>query len=248
MQTIPYRFRPRLIPTVATLLLLPLLINLGLWQAHKAEQKQTLQDIYDRRERESPLLIGAQALDAQAFRYSRVSARGRYDPAYQILLDNQMNGERAGYHVITPLQVEGHAMRVLVNRGWVPVGADRRVLPPIDTPAGVVEVRGYAVVPSGKFFELEKPKEVRNQWQTVWQNLDMQRYRNAVPFPLQPVVIRLDANNAAGGYVREWPRPDSRIEVHRGYALQWFGMAAVLAVFYLATTIKKTVNDKHDHE
>lgn len=248
MQTIPYRFRPRLIPTIITVLLLPLLINLGLWQTHKAERKQALQDIYDRHERESPLQIGAQALNPSAFRYSRVLARGRYDPAFQILLDNQMNGERAGYHVITPLQIEGQTMRVLVNRGWVPVGADRRVLPPIETPAGIVEVRGYAVAPSAKFFELAKPKDVRGQWQTVWQNLDMRRYQAGVPFPLQPVVIRLDAGSTAGGYVREWVRPDSRIEVHRGYALQWFGMAAVLVLFYLASMIKKTTNDRRDHE
>ncbi len=234
-------------PTIATLLLLPALISLGQWQAHKAEKKQALQETYDQREQGLSLQIGDHPLNPEAVRYSKVVARGRYEPAYQILLDNQVHDEMAGYHVLTPLHIEGGNRRVLVNRGWVPVGRDRNVLPETGAPQGVVEVSGYAVVPSGKFFELEKPKDLRSGWQTVWQNLDLKRYAAAVPFPLQPVVIRLDPASVAGGYVREWPRPDARIEVHRGYALQWYGMAAVLVVFYLVTSFGKTANDDHEH-
>lgn len=248
MQTNPLRFRPRLIPTIATLLLLPALISLGQWQAHKAEQKQALQETYDQREQGIFLQVDAHPLNPEAVRYSRVVARGRYDPAYQILLDNQVHEGMAGYHVLTPLRIEGGDMRVLVNRGWVPVGRDRNILPDTDVPQGVMEVTGYAVVPSGKFFELERPEDLRSGWQKVWQNLDLKRYMGAVQFPLQPVVIRLDPASSAGGYVREWPRPDARIEVHRGYALQWYGMAAVLMVFYLVTSIRKAANDDYGHE
>ncbi|BAN36456.1 surfeit locus 1 [Sulfuricella denitrificans skB26] len=232
---------------MVVLLLLPALISLGQWQARKAGQKQALQETYDQREKGSSLQVGANLLNPETVRYSRVVARGRYETAYQILLDNQVHDEMAGYHVLTPLHIEGGNMRVLVNRGWVPVGRDRNVLPATDVPQGVVEVSGYAAVPSGKFFELEKPEDLRSGWQKVWQNLDLKRYTDAVPFPLQPLVIRLDPASTAGGYVREWPRPDSRIEVHRGYALQWYGMAAVLVVFYLVTSFRKAANDDHEH-
>ncbi len=233
-------------PTVATLLLLPALVNLGVWQARKAEQKQALQEIYDQRGKGPPVQLSTQPLDPETIRYSRVVVRGRYEPAYQILLDNQVNGESVGYHVLTPLRIEGGNMRVLVNRGWVPVGRDRSVLPALDTPQAMVEVSGYAVVPSGKFFELVKPEQAQGGWQSVWQNLDLKRYRAGVAFPLQPVVIRLDPASSAGGYVRDWPRPDARIEVHRGYALQWYGMAAVLVVFYFMAAIKKVAHDDPD--
>ena len=247
MQTNPLRFRPKLIPTLATLLLLPALISLGQWQARKAEQKQALQETYDQREKAAPLQVSAHPLNPESVRYGRVVARGRYVPAYQILLDNQVREGMAGYHVITPLHIEGGDSHVLVNRGWVPIGRDRNVLPDTDAPQGVVEVSGYAVVPSGKYFELVKPNDLRSGWQKVWQNMDLERYADAVPFPMQPVVIRLDPASTAGGYVREWPRPDARIEVHRGYALQWYGMAAVLTVFYLASSIRKAANDDHEH-
>ena len=239
MQIHHYRFRPKLIPTIATLLVLPILINLGLWQARKAEHKQALQEIYDKREKQPPIQIGAQLLDPETIQYSRVIARGRYDPTYQVLLDNQIHQGIAGYQVVTPLQIEGSKTRVLVYRGWVPLGKDRRDLPGIDTPQGVMEVSGYAQIPSNKYFELGHTDDTRDAWQKVWQNLDMKRYEKSVPFPIQHVAILLDPASSAGGYVREWTRPDTHIGTNRGYAFQWFGMSVALVVIYIVTNIKK---------
>mgnify|MGYP003429174546 CR=1 FL=1 len=44
-----YRFRPRLLPTLATLALLPLMLWLGFWQLDRAQQKRALQMDYDAR-------------------------------------------------------------------------------------------------------------------------------------------------------------------------------------------------------
>ena len=142
MQIFNYRFQPKLIPTLATLLLLPLLLNLGLWQANKADKKQAMQDIYDQRGQSALVQIGAEPLNLESIRFSRVVARGYFEPAYQILLDNQIYKGQAGYHVITPLHIAGSTVRVLVNRGWVPVGADRNNLPVVATPQSEVEVTG----------------------------------------------------------------------------------------------------------
>lgn len=239
MQIHHYRFRPRFIPTVATLLLLPVLINLGLWQSHKADKKQALQALFDAREKNPPIQISGQALDPETLRYSQVVARGHYDTAHQILLDNQIYQGKAGYQVITPLQIEGSDMRVLVYRGWVPVGTDRQVLPLIETPQVLVEVKGMAHVPSNKYFELGHATDSMSQWQKVWQNLDMQRYQSAVNFPVQPVAILMEISTPASGYVHDWPRPDLKIGVNRGYALQWYAMSVALVLIYLVTNLKK---------
>ena len=133
MQIFNYRFRPKLIPTLATLLVLPLLINLGLWQSNKADQKQAMQDIYNQRGDSTVVQIGSEPVNLESIRFSRIVARGSFEPAYQILLDNQIYHGQAGYHVITPLHLSGSNMRILVNRGWVPMGEDRNILPDIET-------------------------------------------------------------------------------------------------------------------
>ena len=78
---------------------------------------------------------------AEDLRFHRVVARGYYDARNQVLIGNRVHEGRVGYHVITPLRIEGGEVRVLVNRGWVPQREDGAP-PPIDVPAGLVEAGG----------------------------------------------------------------------------------------------------------
>lgn len=233
-----YRFRPGLLPTLAMLLAVALCIRLGLWQQHKAEIKQVLQAQLDQRQREAPVALPENIVDPEAWRYRRVKVSGRYETHYQILLDNQVEQEVAGYHVVTPLQLE-NGTRVLINRGWVAAPANHAALPQVATPSGMQAVEGTIWLPSDKFFTLAPPPAGQH-WQPVWQNMDMKRYAQAVPFAVQPFVIRLDAASSAGGFVRNWPRPAERIEMHISYAYQWFGFALTFVVIYLVVNIRKS--------
>ena len=232
-----YRFRPRLLPTVTALMLLPILISLGQWQANKAERKQKLQQAYLQRAALPPLLLDKHTLQPED-RYRKVLVRGRYEPRYQILLDNQIDDGRIGYQVITPLHIENSDIRVLVDRGWVPASAYRSILPEAEPPSGLVEISGIADLPSGRYLELETQPQGAG-WQRVWQNLDMTRYRNLVPFPLQALAIRLDPASDSG-YVLHRPTPDLHIETNKGYAFQWYAMAVLLCVYYFITQFRKT--------
>lgn len=233
-----YRFHPGPLPTLAMLLAVAMCIKLGLWQHHKAEVKQALQTQLDQRLQEAPVALPEKIADLEAWRYRRVKARGTYDTRYQILLDNQVEREAAGYHVVTPLQLE-NGVRVLVNRGWIAAPADHGKVPQVVTPGGMLEVEGTVWLPPDKFFALE-PTPASEQWHQVWQNMDMKRYARSVPFAVQPFAIRLDAKSGAGGFVRDWPRPAERIEMHVGYAYQWFGFALAFMVIYLVVNIRKS--------
>jgi len=213
-------------------LLVPLFVSLGQWQWHKAEAKHARQALLDRRAAEAPVQIGPTAVDAESLRYRHVTVRGHYEPARQILIDNRVHRERAGYHVVTPLRIEGSDMRVLVNRGWIPAAAEHRQVPRVDTPDERVELLATAIVPGTRFFVLAA-EPAATGWQTVWQNLDLDRYRQTPGFPVQPVVLELDPASPGGGFVRDWPRPDARIERHIGYAWQWFGFAAATLGIWL---------------
>lgn len=211
-------------------ILVPTFFSFGMWQWNKAAAKEARQVLLDTRSAQAPVQLSSAPVNAEALRFSRVTVRGVYEPQYQILIDNRVHQERAGYHVITPLRIEsqdgakGSDMRVLVNRGWISAHSSRQ-MPTVETPAGTIELQATAIVPGTRFFTLA-PEPASSGWQAVWQNLDLARYKQSVPFAVQPVVLQLDPESAGGGFVRDWPRPDERIERHIGYAWQWFGFAA----------------------
>ena len=132
------RFRPRLLPTLAASLLLPLFIFAGNWQWNKATVKGNLQRQLDMRATEPAVQIPATRVDdPQSLRYRKVVAQGYYEPQHQVLIANRTLHERAGYHVITPLRLDGSEIRVLINRGWIPALAKYRDEPQVSTPAGI---------------------------------------------------------------------------------------------------------------
>lgn len=207
-------------------------VQLGNWQYGKAERKQAAQALLDQRSTDAPVSLGNTPADADSLRSRPVLIRGRFETERQFLVDNRVHREQAGYHVITPFHIDGGNMRVLVNRGWIPASARHTDIPAVDTPNGPLELRGTAVVPGTRFFTLGGNDNDRN-WQPVWQNLDLARFVRLVPWPVQPVVVQLDAA-APAGFVRDWPRPDERLERHLSYAYQWYGFAASAVLIWLA--------------
>lgn len=223
---------------------IPLFIKFGFWQYHKAERERALQALFDQAQSAAPVALPADFPDAASldrWRYRHVKVTGSYLPQYQLLLDNQVMQDQAGYHVITPLRVQDGAQHVLVDRGWVPVGADRRVLPQIETPAAAIEVSGILWQPPDRFFSLGGDDAAdTTKWNQVWQYMDMKKYRQSVPFAVLPMVIRLDADNeSSGGYARQWPRPAERIATHVSYAYQWFGFAVAAGLIWLVAGFKR---------
>jgi len=123
---------------------------------------------------------------------------------------------------------------VLVNRGWTAAGARRDSLPQIPTPAGMETVEGIAVVPSSHILELDAKTEEG----IVWQNLVIARYANWSGLKLQPVVLQ-QTSGAADGLARVWARPDTGADKHRGYAFQWYALAATILILYVALSYRR---------
>jgi surfeit locus 1 family protein len=233
------RLRAGFWPTVATFALLPLMVWLGMWQLDRAQQKQQLQAEYDQRQLEPAVRLRSVLENPETLRFRRIIARGTYEPEHQILIDNRVYQGQAGYHVLTPLRLEDGSVRVLVNRGWVPMGRDRSVLPVTATPPEPVEVTGLATIPQTQGFHLGGALPPGAGWQPVWQYLDLDVYRKQVTFPVQPVVVLLDPESPSGGFVRQWARLDAGIATHQGYAFQWFSLAVVLAAIYILLNTRK---------
>lgn len=114
---------------------------LGAWQLARADVSRATLAAFEAGAAEPVRAALPRSLDEER-RFERVQVRGEYELEPQFLLDNMLHDGVAGYHVLSALRVHGLRERVLVNRGWVPVGADRRVLPEVAVSPGERTVVG----------------------------------------------------------------------------------------------------------
>lgn len=229
-----YRFQPRLVTSLAAAAGVAVTLALGNWQLNRAHEKLELAARLAALARDPAVSLPAAEVRAEDVLWRRVTVRGRFEPKHAVFLDNRVRHGVAGYHVVMPLAIGGGSRYVLVNRGWIAGTRDRARLPQLKTPEGTVEITGLAVAPSKRFLELST-QVAEGQ---VWQNLTLERYRQAVPIALQPVLIQQE-NALDDGLAREWDPPDLGINTHYSYAFQWFAIAITILVFYLVTHVRR---------
>jgi len=234
---VAFRIRPLL--AVAALLSAAGLASLGVWQLQRADEKQDLSAALVERRQAPAQLIDARPVDARALNYVPVRASGRYEPRLQFLVSNQVFEQRIGFHVITPLVLDGTRAYLLVDRGWVAQPEPGADLGPLAPPAGEIEVRGIASVPSHNVFAAMFGGAQRAFGHAVYPQIDLVDFGRTVGAPVQPVVLQLDPEPAAGGYARKWPAPDLRPDKNVGYAFQWFAMALAVVAVYLWTGLRR---------
>jgi surfeit locus 1 family protein len=227
--------------TLATLVAIAGLVSLGRWQLHRADEKRALYDAFAQGSRGTRGILTLEADTPALPRYQPVRATGSYDPGRQVLIDNISNAEdQAGYYVITPFELAGGGW-VLVNRGWVPLGASRAARPSIPVVGNLRTIRGRADnLPSpgikmGVPAPLAPPYPVVAAYPT---REDVARLLKESNWASVDVIL-LDAGEP-DGYVRNWAPPGFPPMRHIGYAVQWFGLALTLAVIYVVTNFRRT--------
>jgi surfeit locus 1 family protein len=231
-------FAPRGWGIAVTALLLTAFVSLGYWQIDRYREKRAMVESFAAGS-ESPVELAAQDVAALP-RYQHVRVRGAYDPARQVLLDNMPSATgRPGYRVLTPLRRPGSDVLLMVDRGWVPLGATREDLPDVSVRPDEREV-------SGKLDELPAPglrlgdaaAPGSTSWPRVLNFPTRPELEAVLAAPVEPRVLLLDAG-AADGFEREW-RPAMRFgpERHLGYAIQWFALALTLTVIFVALSLR----------
>jgi surfeit locus 1 family protein len=227
-----YQFQPRILPTAAAGLTLPLLIGLGVWQLDRAAEKETLAADLERLRQLPPLELNAADADTPIPAHRQLAVTGVFEPERQIYLENRRQGNRVGYQVITPLRLEGSELRLMVNRGWVP--AEGRQPPPAPAPSAEVRVEGLTTKPQPPAVALGDP----SAWGRSWPYFTLEDYAVRETIPLLPVLL-LQSPESPHGFLRNWPRERPNPMMHLGYAIQWFAFALIAAVIYLRLSFER---------
>ncbi len=226
-----WRFAARPVATLATAAAVVAFFALGNWQLDRAAEKRALAADFLRPRAALELPPAGAALP----RYQPVIARGSYDGGRQFLLDNRSHAGAAGIEVLTPLLLaDGSA--ILVNRGWLPFGADRARLPDVAVGADPRQV-------AGRFSELPRaPVELAAPPAAGWPRLvNYPRDEELAAMlgrELRPGMILLDPAEP-DGYARDWSVTGTTPGRHLGYAVQWFALAATAAAIWVAISLKR---------
>lgn len=238
-------FKPTLIPSLLTVLVMAILLALGFWQLERARQKALIQEDFKVHAALPAVPLTGVDLTNAATRFRKVVAQGRYDTRHQILLDNQVQNGRPGFHVLTPLQAPEMAQAILVNRGWVPLQGSRQNLPDITVNKIDVVINGRIGQPANPGLRLSAPTIEELDWPRVVQYVDYPQLTAELGYPLAPAIILLDSQ-VEDGYRREWQPQVTRFgpERHRGYAMQWFSLAVTLMVIYLVVNTHRIAEQK----
>ncbi len=230
-------FSPSAFTTLLTIVLIAFLISLGRWQLRRADEKQVLFDSFAAgTDATLPIELGTPPLR----RYQHIEASGHYDQARQILIDNMMNAERAGYFVITPFALTGGGW-VLVNRGWVPLGASRAERPAIAVDADTRRVRGRADNMPSPGIQLGVKAELAPPYPVVAafpSRVEIARLLGESSWTSAADLVLLDPGEP-DGYVRNWTAPGFPPVRHIAYAVQWFALALTLLVIYVVTNLRR---------
>ncbi len=238
MQLGNWQFSPGIWPTLATILLLPLLLSLGFWQLDRAEQKSLLQQRYLQRGNEKALSDLQTDKDLDTMIWRRVHLSGNFNKEHTFLLDNQILNGQAGYFVYNLFEMENE-LPALVNRGWIRAKPDRKNLPEIVIPLQKLDISGVIkkVPATGILLAEHTDEELGNGLYRI-QQVNLDKLATKYKISLLPYVIRMDAESVEG-YARDWREPGSGKEKHLGYAFQWFAMSSALIIIFLVVNLKK---------
>jgi len=237
-------FAPPAWALLLTTLALAAFISLGSWQLDRGREKQALTDSF--------VAGGRDTLDTNGLgfaglpRYQQVRLRGAYDASRQILLDNMPSSAgRPGYRVLTPLERSDGLGWVLVDRGWVPLGASRAELPEVGVVAGEREVSGILdglPVPGLRVGPAAAPDATG--WPRVMLFPTEADVESALGANVESRIVLLDPASP-DGYERIW-RPSLGFgpERHLGYAVQWFAFAIVAVVTLIALNLRRAPDEE----
>jgi surfeit locus 1 family protein len=224
------------IPTVAALAVALSALTLGNWQTRRGNEKEQLKAQIEAAKALPPIPANEVSLSTHDKR--RVLLTGVLLEDKTIYIDNRTHKGQAGFHVVTPLKIDGSI--VLILRGWIVRDvADRTKLPQRKTLVEPVSLGGLSQADLIKSYELGKAVKPGAE-DKLWQSATIDEVAKWSGLSLSPFVVRqteeLKTTSGAviaDGLVRDWAAFNTDVDKHRGYAVQWYSLSGLSAVLWV---------------
>lgn len=211
--------------------------SLGRWQWQRGEEKAGLLQAW------KAALIGPEiplprALQDQSLLPQRVSGEGRFTGPY-LLQDNQRHAGRIGLRYFRAMQVCCERQTVLVDLGWRPWGQARQLPAPAELPERaqisglLVPWPGQGIAMGGDAWNVSSSNEV------LLLRIDREALSQQFGLEISSRLLRLDPQLDIG-FERDLEALPNTLtpERHRGYAVQWFGLALTVLIVYIVLSIR----------
>ena len=231
----------RKIPIVETIIVIigvTILVNLGMWQVDRADEKEQLINEMDSRKTQEPISLEELDLkDDKAFYHLNIE--GQLLQEYTLYLDNRIVSGRPGFEVIHPVKIGQRV--VLVNRGWIPMPQSRAELPRLPEQPTDFSSAGVVYIPTEALVLREDILVADENWPKLIQSLDMPKLTalyQELNLNIEPWVLRQDPTTDSL-FVQEWRYINMPPERHISYAVTWFGLAIALVIIYIAALLFK---------
>jgi surfeit locus 1 family protein len=230
-------FSPSLRAVALTVAAVPLFVWAAFWQLDRAAEKDALQAKFAAGQSTVVELTAANATGLT--QYQRVTARGHYDSAHQILLDSMPSAMgQPGYRVVTPFELQDGGW-LLVDRGWHRPGATRAEIPDVTVAEAPRTVAGQLSVLPRPGLRIAAQPGTDTSWPRVMNYPDQAAVEKALSRKVLPGLVLLD-NDQPDGFERAWQaRFDLGSERNLSYAVQWFGFAIVAIVLFVVMGLRR---------
>jgi surfeit locus 1 family protein len=207
---------------------------LGQWQLDRYHQRQRENKVVQERRIKSPVPLRSVIPNTSTIatlpdvEWRQVTVSGTYDIVHQILIANRSYKGRPGYHVLTPLLIDGEVEQaVLINRGFVPYeAAVGGPLPEAPPQSGTVTLQGVLrpTQTKGGIGPTDPEKGILKEMARI----DIERISRQNPNRLAPAYIELTGETPTPAQplsLVEPPKQDAGTNL--SYAMQWFIFTAV---------------------
>lgn len=235
-------------------------IGLGVWQLKRLEWKKGLLYQLEHKLQDEPIdLLRINSTDElKKLEYIRVKAIGRFDqdtthqlylkPRQLVVNREAINRGRTahqsniGVNIVTPFQIEGTDLRILVNRGWLATKGLDNVdnsshlgLGPKDEP---IELTGILRLTDTRPRYGLKNNEAGNEWQVR----DVEAMSKALK--TAPIFVDADESLSPGiGPIGGQTQLNVRNE-HLNYAITWFSLAIFCYIMWYSKYGKRSLFTK----